>query len=91
MALLTKETVNSVVDHIRTYTCTCTIRTGSSTCDTVRGLGRPWDPFGIAHFNLSGLLVGQKMIEMTTPIMAGPPAPSIADDPRVGPHGRGTV
>ena len=50
---------------------------------------RPWDPFGVAHFNLTGLLGGQQMMELTTPITAGPRAPPSRGDLRVGPHGRG--
>jgi hypothetical protein len=61
---------------------------GEGVSEVVCQRRRPWDPFGVARFDLSGLLTGQRMMKLTTPITAGPHAPPSREDCRVGPHGR---
>ena len=50
---------------------------------------RPWDPFGVARFDIAELLSGQRMVKLTTPITAGWQTPPSREDCQVGPHGRG--
>ncbi|CAH1783576.1 unnamed protein product [Owenia fusiformis] len=33
---------------------------------------RPWDPYGVARFNLSDLLLGQRTLNLKSPILNGP-------------------
>ena len=33
---------------------------------------KPWDPYGVAKFDLSGLLLGQKFLHMRSPIQCCP-------------------
>ena len=34
--------------------------------------GKPWDPYGVAKFDLSGLLLGQKYLHLRSPIHCCP-------------------
>ena len=33
---------------------------------------KPWDPYGVARIDLSGLLLGQKVMQMKCPVVCGP-------------------
>lgn len=37
---------------------------------------KPWSPYGVARLDLSGLLQGQRMLELTVPVTNGPRCPS---------------
>ena len=50
---------------------------------------RPWDPYGVARIDLSGLLLGQKVLQMKCPVVCGPRnhAHDHASSPLVEPGG----
>ena len=40
---------------------------------------KPWDPYGVTHIDLSGLLLGQKVMQMKCPVVCGPRSPTHHD------------
>ena len=44
----------------------------SSTTSKREGEVKPWDPYGITHIDLSGLLLGQRVIQLKCPVRCGP-------------------
>ena len=60
------------------------------TSDSIRGCVQPWEPYGVARVDLSGLLLGQRMVEATVPVTNGPRAPEGGEESAsVGAMGRG--
>ncbi|XP_032228067.2 uncharacterized protein LOC5503934 [Nematostella vectensis] len=57
-----------------------------TTHNPFEGRGKTWDPYGIARFDLSGLLVGQKMLQLRSPIQSCPiPEINIGHEKQDGP------
>lgn len=42
------------------------------TTNTIHGGGKAWSPYGIAKFDLSGLLRGHRVLELIAPVIGGP-------------------
>ena len=47
----------------------------------VEGEAKPWDPYGVARVDLSGLLLGQRIIQLKCPVTCGPRNPSHCSSP----------
>ncbi|EDO32777.1 predicted protein, partial [Nematostella vectensis] len=57
-----------------------------TTHNPFEGRGKTWDPYGIARFDLSGLLLGQKMLQLRSPIQSCPiPEINIGHEKQDGP------